>query len=54
MSQPPELLSFHGDWAVYEDLIYEVFLDSFVRPGVEFLAHNTGRRRGGRASASGI
>jgi len=28
MSQPPELLSFYGDWAVYEDLIYEVFLDS--------------------------
>lgn len=39
MSQPPELLPFSGDaskWAEYENLIYEAFMDSFVRPLVEF------------------
>jgi hypothetical protein len=36
MSQPPELLPFHGDWTAYEDRIYEAFLDSFVHAGVRF------------------
>lgn len=36
MNQPPELLPFSGDWTTYENLIYEAFLNSFVRVGVEF------------------
>lgn len=36
MSQPPELLPFKGEWAVYEDSIYEAFVDSFVRADVCF------------------
>lgn len=36
MSQPPELLPFTGEWAAYEDNIYEAFLDSFVRADVRF------------------
>jgi len=36
MSQPPSLLSFQGDWATYEDTIYQAFLDSFVRADLKF------------------
>lgn len=36
MSQPPGLMPLQGDWATYEDLIYEAFLTSFVRSGVVF------------------
>ncbi len=36
MSQPPELLPFSGEWPAYEEIIYEAFLESFVRPNVEF------------------
>lgn len=43
MSQPPELLSFAGDWSRYEDEIYEAFLESFVRADIQF--------RGWRVSA---
>lgn len=36
MSQPPALLPFQGDWAIYEENIYDAFLDSFVRASVQF------------------
>ena len=36
MSAPPELIPFTGVWEVYEELIYQAFLDSFVRREVEF------------------
>jgi len=36
MSSPPEILAFDGDWAAYEDRIYEAFMDSFVRARVRF------------------
>jgi len=36
MIDPPALLSFGGDWESYEDHVYEVFLDTFVRADVRF------------------
>lgn len=36
MTAPPDLIPFEGDWLPYEDRIYEVFLDSFVRRNVQF------------------
>jgi len=36
MSEPPALLRFDGDWPSYEDAVYEAFLESFVRPSIEF------------------
>ena len=33
---PPDLLLFEGDWASYEDKVYEAFLESFVRADVRF------------------
>lgn len=43
MSEPPALLPFEGDWSSYEEVVYEAFLDSFVRANITF--------RGGRVSA---
>lgn len=36
MTGAPELIPFTGDWACYEDLIYEAFLDSFVYKNIRF------------------
>jgi hypothetical protein len=36
VSLPPDLLPFDGDWANYEEMVYRVFVDSFVRAGVKF------------------
>ncbi|QBQ56246.1 hypothetical protein [Nitrosococcus wardiae] len=36
MIDPPALLPFQGDWAAYEDAVYEAFLASFVRAEVRF------------------
>ena len=36
MIDPPELLPFAGEWQRYEDRVYEVFMDSFVRAGIRF------------------
>jgi len=36
VTAPPDLIPFDGDWASYEDEVYEAFLDSFVRPDVGF------------------
>lgn len=36
MIVPPDLIPFTGDWASYENDIYEVFLESFVRPQILF------------------
>lgn len=36
MSQPPELMPFGGDWASYENEIYEAFLDTLVRKTVTY------------------
>lgn len=36
MIDPPDLLPFDGNWEDYEDRIYEVFMDTFVRAGVRF------------------
>lgn len=37
--QPPDLITFSGDWASYENQIYDAFLDSFVRSDIRFLGH---------------
>ena len=37
MIDPPALLPFESDWAEYEEAVYEVFLDTFVRPDIHFL-----------------
>lgn len=37
MIDPPELLPFDGNWSAYEDQVYEVFMDTFVRGNVRFL-----------------
>ncbi len=39
----PELFLFHGDWPRYEDELYEIFLETFVRASLQF--------RGWRVSA---
>lgn len=36
MSQPPELISFSGDWSSYEDEIYEAYLDTVIRASLTF------------------
>ena len=36
MTQPPDLIPFDGTWPDYEDLIYEAFVESFVRPEISF------------------
>lgn len=36
MINPPELLPFDGDWERYEERVYEMFLDTFVRAEVRF------------------
>lgn len=36
MSEPPALLQFDGDWSSYEEIVYEAFLETFVRPGTQF------------------
>lgn len=36
MSEPPELVPFEGDWPVYEEKLYGVFLETFVNAGVSF------------------
>ncbi len=36
MTTPPTLLPFSGDWSTYEDVIYEAFMESFVRPNIQF------------------
>lgn len=36
MSAPPDLILFGGDWAPYEDQIYDVFVTTFVRRGPKF------------------
>lgn len=36
MSEPPALLPFEGDWPSYEEDVYEAFLETFVRPNIEF------------------
>lgn len=36
MTAPPDLLLFAGEWAEYEDRVYEAFLESFVRARVRF------------------
>jgi hypothetical protein len=36
MTEPPALLTFEGDWCNYEDQVYEVFMDTFVRADVRF------------------
>lgn len=36
MKQPPALMPFHGDWSVYEDEIYEAYLETVIRSGLEF------------------
>lgn len=43
MSAPPPLLPFEGDWLLYEEAVYEAFLETFVRPEIVF--------RGWRVSA---
>jgi hypothetical protein len=43
VTEAPSLIVFRGEWARYEDEVYEAFLDSFVRPDVRF--------RGSRVSA---
>lgn len=34
--QPPELVQFSGNWAAYEDEIYEIYLQTVVRAGLLF------------------
>lgn len=36
MNQPPELIPFSGDWPTYEDTLYEVYLETVIRPGLSF------------------
>ena len=36
MIDPPDLLPFDGDWELYEERVYEVFMDTFVRAGIRF------------------
>ena len=36
MTEPPELLSFDGDWPSYVEAVYEAFVETFVRPDVRF------------------
>ncbi|MDN5850344.1 MAG: hypothetical protein L0H63_12040 [Nitrococcus sp.] len=36
MITPPDLIPFDGDWLSYEERIYQVFLDQFVRADVRF------------------
>lgn len=39
MSAPPDLFLFTGDWASYEDALYEIYLSSVVRSGLRFQGH---------------
>ena len=36
MNQPPALILFRGEWAHYENLVYQAFIDSFVKPDTRF------------------
>lgn len=36
MNKPPELMPFPGEWGHYENLIYQAFIDSFVKPNIYF------------------
>ena len=36
MSQPPELCNFSGNWQVYEDELYQIYLDTVVHAGLRF------------------
>ena len=36
MSMPPDLLPFSGDWASYENRLYEIYLDTVVPAGLSF------------------
>lgn len=36
MIEPPELISFSGDWSAYEDEIYSIYLQTVVRTGLWF------------------
>jgi hypothetical protein len=36
MSQPPEELEFNGDWPPFEDMLYQVFLDTVVSARLTF------------------
>lgn len=39
MNQPPELLSFSGDWPSYEDKIYAHYLETVVHANLKFSGH---------------
>ena len=36
MTEPPALLHFDGDWSSYVEIVYEAFIESFVRADVTF------------------
>ena len=36
MIKPPEMLPFTGDWAAYEQEVYQAFLDTFVNASIQF------------------
>lgn len=36
MSEPPALLPFEGDWPLYEEALYDAFLETFVRRNIKF------------------